>query len=255
MPKKTKKTGAKEKKSSKLDVQWEQRCLFLKEYVDSDEFKEELIQEGLPVFPIMRYVSMTRNGVIRLLLGRQCVGCKSMHNRNICNIQFATHVAFPFLSDKFSFVFRVRYVSTHHDDFRGIVEGMGGRVSEIINDRERKTFFQIQKFMLDMHPDVDNMVGAVARYNQDVDELLDNEDITTWHATVNGNLCSFVIDDTFKCISIDGTLMDSKYIDEHGGEQCPDNSVVIRGEGGFATLRTTNPLFFHTAQYVIISFD
>ena len=59
-----KKTAAKEKKQKKMEVEYQQRCLFLKEYVDSLEFKADLIADGLPVFPIIRFVSMNRNGVI-----------------------------------------------------------------------------------------------------------------------------------------------------------------------------------------------
>ena len=36
-----------------------------------------------------------------------------------------------------------------------------GRVSEIIDPREQKTIFSIQKFMIDMHLDVDNYVRVV----------------------------------------------------------------------------------------------
>lgn len=122
--------------------------------------------EALPIFPIIRFFSMNRNRVVRLLIGGQCVGCKSVHVRNICIFQFVLNIAHPFLTDTFHYVPRVKSVPVHDDDFKGIVEGMGGWVSEIIDLTERKTFVVIQKFMLNIHQDINDYVGVVHQIDE-----------------------------------------------------------------------------------------
>ena len=60
----TKKTTVKAKKIDKMKVQYQQRSRFIREYVDSNEFLTDLTVETYPTFPMIRFVSMNRNGVL-----------------------------------------------------------------------------------------------------------------------------------------------------------------------------------------------
>ena len=54
-------------------------------------------------------------------------------------------------------------------------------------------------------------------------------------------------------------LIDMEHVDRYGGEDSPDNTTGVNYYGGdqnpYATLVTTNPLFFHPTEYIMISFS
>ena len=118
--------------------------------------------------------------------------------------------------------------------------------------------FSIQKFMIDMHPDVDNYVGVVHNIDRNK-EVMPHLKLLTWHAATNSLTVVFLIDPTFKMISPERRLIDMEHIDRYGGEESPDNMTVIndygRDQNPYATLVTTNTLFFHPTEYVMISFS
>ena len=54
-------------------------------YIDTGQPQNELQAGGVLLFPIVRFVSLKDN-VLRVPAGGECVGCKSVHLRNICNL-------------------------------------------------------------------------------------------------------------------------------------------------------------------------
>ena len=126
--------------ANQLDDEHDAHVECVRSYLNTNEFLADLMMESRPCFPIMKFASMNRNGVVRLLLGGRCIGCKCTHLRNVCNVQFITHIADPFLTERFNYVTRVVCVSTHDDDMQGIVERLGGRVEEILDVHQRKSF-------------------------------------------------------------------------------------------------------------------
>ena len=63
------------------------------------------------------------------------------------------HLASPLLK-KSPLIHDVVGVSTNDGDFTGVVGDLGGRIKHILDHNEMKTMFNIQRFMLDMYPDI-----------------------------------------------------------------------------------------------------
>ena len=144
-------------------------------------------------------------------------------------------------------------VSTHDADFYDIVEGMGGTVTEIINAEERKSTLDIQKFMMDQHPDVTNFVKGIVGVDGSAVVNTAGRN-TSWNdATASFSVCYYV-DSSFKMVTLGGEVVDANSVDENGGEECPPNSkVVAMEENPMATLIPTSPLFFYVKIYIRIN--
>lgn len=87
-----------------MEVRHHQRSHFIKEYVDSNEFITDLMAEILPIFPVICFVSMNRNVVLRLLIGGQCIGCKYVNLHKVYKFQFVLNLAHPFLTKQIIFL-------------------------------------------------------------------------------------------------------------------------------------------------------
>ena len=97
----TKKSAAKAKQAEKKRNLHLLQCETLKDYVNSDQLFNDLVENEFPSFPTIKYVSFSDIGELRLLVGGQCVGYKSIHLRNICNLQFILNIVDPFFCDNY----------------------------------------------------------------------------------------------------------------------------------------------------------
>ena len=111
--------------------------------------------------------------------------------------------------------------------------------------------------MINIHPDVDNYVVVVHNIDRN-EKVMPHLKLTTWHTATNFLTVAFLIDPNFKMISPERRLIDMEYVDRYVCEESPHNTTVINDYRGdqndYATLATTNPLFFHPSEYVMISF-
>ena len=113
-------------------------------------------------------------------------------------------------------------------------------MTEIINADERKSTLDIQKFMMDQHPDVTNFVKGIVRVDGSA-AVNTTGGNTTWNdATSSFSICYYV-DSSFKMVTGGEKVVDANSVDEN---ECPPNSKVVAiEENPLATLVPTSPLF------------
>ena len=101
---------------------------------------------------------------------------------------------------KFLSIHDVVGVSTNDGDFSGVVGDLGGRIDYILNHNEKKTMFNIQRFMLDMYPDIVCTVKGL-RANDGQKRAVDLQQMVTWKVVTEGVSAKLFVDNNFKCIN------------------------------------------------------
>ena len=155
--------------------------------------------------PIVRFVSVSPEGSLRVLVGGRCPSCGSKFIRNTCNKHFCDQVLETIISDKFpGMLSSIKPVSTHDNDFGAIVKQIGGVVRYENPDTTNKHFPLIYSFITDLHPDID---GYIKSLESKVGIYISNDAIVNRKIVMDTYIvCWFIADDT-KMYLKDGSLV------------------------------------------------
>ena len=111
----------------------------------------------------------------------------------------------PLLCETFSLVTDVVEAITHDADSLSVVTslGGGGTILQVVDPVEECKMFDIQKFMLDMHPDVLCTMKGVMVNNRS-ERTIGMEEIVTWGEVTSKVSATFNVDPSFKFADRDG---------------------------------------------------
>ena len=99
-------------------------------------------------------------------------------------------------------------ISTNDGYFFGVVVDLSGKIHHILDPSKYDTIFNIQSFMLDMHPDMVYTAKGV-KSNDRHKGAIDLNQIVTWKSVTEGMSATFFVNSSFKCINRNGKLLDS----------------------------------------------
>ena len=223
----------------------------LKAYVDEEGLHSHLKKEGYAMMPVVKYVSYSDDGVLRLFCCGSCPGCPAPHIRNVCNIQFCDMVLFA-IKDKFNGISSIVPVLTHDADFGRIAESHGGEVVYTCDRDTRQPYLVQKKLMLDWHPDIDCFIKIFK--HRGVGPDYDASSVLSFEEAAETYNACFVINDDFKVNDIRGRLA---YKEEcfNNGFLLPEYTVESdERPSKFRVLMAYNKLFFRSSQYVAVVF-
>ena len=82
-------------------------------FTEDGKLPKILTATDIPIFPILRFLSFNE-GIIRILVGGECVGFTAPFIKNTCNVQFANQ-CFMIFRERFTAVEKVIPVLTHDE--------------------------------------------------------------------------------------------------------------------------------------------
>ena len=177
----------------------------IKEFVNGRGLLQTINELDFQTMPILKFVSLSENKELRVLIGGRCSSCRSSFLRNTCNNFFCKEVLNDIILDKYpDRVLSIKPVSTYDDDFKTIVSSVGGTIVYNHSDLERDDYLIIQQFITDKHPDIDGHIKALIPKKgtrvPDVSFLNRREMLTHF------DMCWFIADST-KMVLTDGRLV------------------------------------------------
>ena len=88
--------------------------------------------------------------------------------RNVCNQKYSNECILPIMSLVFPIVNDVRVVRLTDADLEAIVEANNSHVTTPFAADEIMPFVHLNKFCLDLHPDIDGFIKSLAAVRQEI---------------------------------------------------------------------------------------
>ena len=95
----------------------------IESFVNGRGLLEAIHERDFLCMPIVKYVDVTPERELRLLIGGRCSSCGTKFLRNTCNRFFCKQVVAPIILERFPHrIVGIKPVSTHDEDFEHIVQ-------------------------------------------------------------------------------------------------------------------------------------
>ena len=128
----------------------------LQTYLDSDSLSSDLCERNIVGFPIVKFVDLSNESVLKVLIGGRCAGCGMEHLINTCSHRFFTSILNPIITELFPIVQNVIFVTTVDPllETYALRCGYTLQIMEACTNHYVMSRYQSYNFLSQKHPDV-----------------------------------------------------------------------------------------------------
>ena len=135
----------------------------MREFINNEALTQAIQQRQFLPRPHTSFATFSSlNGILRVLLAGPCPLCAARHMRNICNQKYVDECIGPIMRLVFPVIQTVLAVLSDDSDLEALVRQKNGRVTTPFGIHDKMTFHQLNKFCLDLHPEIDGYVKSLA---------------------------------------------------------------------------------------------
>ena len=232
----------------------------IKNYVnDVSCLKNDIKQLGFPLMGRFDFVSLSEDNQLCILISGSCPKCNAQHIRNTCNYMYVRDVIQPIITNKFPVITEVTSLYTFQPDFEQVVMRLGGTV-RYVNIDNKASLHHVERFMLDLHPNVDGFGKSMSlklpgddvyKYNDRVTcKMIFDKYTISWHVAHNTYFMSTYNKQFYQ--GVDAIV--------ENDEKLPDGVSLVKVDDRLTTLgryflTVDNACFFNKYNYKSVSFD
>lgn len=222
----------------------------IKKFVNDGLLTSTIKANNYPLMPIIKFISFDTSGHLQLMIGGKCPNCQANHLRNTCNIRYCEEVIDIHLKKKFKMFSHSSPLSTHDPNIEERIIGCGYRYSYPYDPNENRPFMELERFMLDFHPDLDTHVKMLSLKDQNDNPFLPN-DIVTLNAIVTKYNFMFIMMAQSKIVATDGSILTGDTSIKNSSHLLYPGFTVEDNNGMTIILSTGRPQF-NRNNYVVI---
>ena len=202
--------------------------------------------------PIIKFVSFSTFGQLKLVLAGNCPNCHDGHIRNTCNIRYCNEVIDPILKEKFNKFKHSSPILTHDTNLESIVNSVGGNIKYPISVKKKQNFREQENFMFHVHPDIYMHVSMLS-LRKKLDKAYSPNENVSMQEIVKKYKFMYIMNESSKLVCADGELINGLEIPgcQH---KLPKGFKFEVLDNGFILLKCTGVPFFNSKNYVVIEF-
>ena len=172
--------------------------------------------------------------------------------RNICNQKYVNECIGPIMRLVFPVIQKVLVVRSDDSDLKTLVRMKNGRVITPFAITDKSTFHQLNKFCLDMHPEIDGYVKSLSQVHRD--GLPMDGDVSRADFTNRFHLCWSIMQST-SVVSTEGTVLEGPDEILPNREFLPAGVELVQDPGPMTVMMgLTGAQYFGAEIYKCIEF-
>ena len=222
----------------------------IKKFINDGNIFSNIKNGNCSVMPIIKFISFDAKGELKVLLGGKCPNCLSEHIRNTCNVRYCSEVIDPIMSKKFELFTSSVPLLTHDPNIEEIVNSCKHKISYKINPHSKKTFLQLETFMLDHHPDIDTTVKMLTLRKKNTLPFKEIDEVSMNDIVKKYNFMFVLMNDT-RLMCKDGTFLVGVEKIRNSVELLLDG-FYLKEKGNTFVLFTRGVPQFNSKNYVFI---